>query len=124
MRRNWLNAALAPIVRGYLDRLLAGLRTAGVRAPLYVMRSDGGMSSVDVAARRPAASIESGPASGAIAAAFLGRALGLERVLSFDMGGTTAKAATIRGGAPEIATEFEAGAADIPCAFRSSISRR
>jgi len=106
-----VNAALTPIVRGYLDRLLAGLRAAGIRAPLYVMRSDGGMSSLDVAARRPAASIESGPASGAIAAAFLGRALGLERVLSFDMGGTTAKAATIRGGAPEIATEFEAAGA-------------
>ncbi len=103
-----VNAALMPAVRGYLDRLAAGLREAGVGAPLFVMRSDGGMASVEAAALRPAALIESGPAGGVIAAAFLGKALGLRRVLSFDMGGTTAKAGTILDGTPEIATEFEA----------------
>ena len=103
-----VNAALAPIVRAYLERVAAGVRAAGVRAPIFVMRSDGGMAALGPAARRPATLIESGPASGVIGAAYLGRALGLEHVLSFDMGGTTAKAGTIRGGVPEISASFEA----------------
>lgn len=103
-----VNAALMPAVGGYLERFVAGVRAAGVAAPVFAMRSDGGMASVEVAARQPASLIESGPAGGVIAAAALGRALGLARVLSFDMGGTTAKAGTILDGTPEIATEFEA----------------
>ena len=103
-----VNAALRPIVRAYLDAIDAGVRARGIAAPVYVMRSDGGMTSLALAALRPATLIESGPAGGAIAAAERGRALGYERVLSFDMGGTTAKAGTICGGTPEIATSFEA----------------
>jgi N-methylhydantoinase A len=106
-----VNAALMPTVRRYLDRFVAGIRDARVSAPVYVMRSDGGMASIERAARRPASLIESGPASGVIAAAYLGAAMGLDRVLSFDMGGTTAKAGTILDGTPEIATEFEAAGA-------------
>jgi len=106
-----VNAALIPAVGGYLQRFVAGVRAAGVGASVFAMRSDGGMASVEVAARQPASLIESGPAGGVIAAALLGRTLGLERVLSFDMGGTTAKAGTILGGEPEIATEFEAAGA-------------
>jgi N-methylhydantoinase A len=106
-----VNAALLPIVGGYLRRLVSGVRERGVGAPVFVMRSDGGMASIDAAARRPASLIESGPAAGVIAAAHLGAALGLERVLSFDMGGTTAKAGTIVGGRPEVASEFEAAGA-------------
>jgi N-methylhydantoinase A len=103
-----VNAALMPVMRRYLDAFASGVRAAGVRAPLYVMRSDGGMASLEAAARRPASLIESGPAGGVIAAALLGRSMQLDRVLSFDMGGTTAKAGTIVDGLPEIATEFEA----------------
>lgn len=103
-----VNAALGPIVRGYLDRIAAGLRERAVVAPAFIMRSDGGMTALAAAARRPAALIESGPASGVIAAAFVGRALGIDNVLSFDMGGTTAKAGTIVRGTPEIGTSFEA----------------
>lgn len=103
-----VDAALAPIVRGYLERIVAGLRARGVRAPAFIMRSDGGMSALEVAAERPASLIESGPASGVIAAAFVGRALGLRDVFSFDMGGTTAKAGAIVGGSPEVGTAFEA----------------
>jgi N-methylhydantoinase A len=103
-----VNAALAPIVRAYLERVAQGVRAAGVRAPIFVMRSDGGMAALATAARRPATLIESGPASGVIGAAYVGRALGLEHVLSFDMGGTTAKAGTIRGGVPEVSASFEA----------------
>jgi N-methylhydantoinase A len=106
-----VNAALLPIVGAYLERLVRGVRARGVSAPLFVMQSDGGMASVDVASRRPASLIESGPAGGVIAAAHLGRMLGIERILSFDMGGTTAKAGTIVDGAPEIAHEFEAAGA-------------
>jgi len=103
-----LNAALAPIVRAYLDRVARGVRAAGVQAPIFVMRSDGGMAALTSASRRPATLIESGPASGVIGAAYVGRALGLANVLSFDMGGTTAKAGTIFDGVPEISAGFEA----------------
>ncbi|HEX3548863.1 MAG TPA: hydantoinase/oxoprolinase family protein [Candidatus Elarobacter sp.] len=103
-----LNAALAPIVQAYLDRVARGVRAAGVQAPIFVMRSDGGMAALKSASRRPATLIESGPASGVIAAAYVGRALGIDDVLSFDMGGTTAKAGTIFEGVPEISASFEA----------------
>jgi N-methylhydantoinase A len=106
-----LNAALAPIIQVYLDRVARGVRAAGVNAPIFVMRSDGGMAVLKTAARRPATLIESGPASGVIGAAFLGRALGIANVLSFDMGGTTAKAGTIFDGVPQISASFEAAGA-------------
>lgn len=103
-----VNAALLPIVRAYLERVARGVRAAGVQAPIFVMRSDGGMASLSSAARRPATLIESGPASGVIGAAYVGRALGVQNVLSFDMGGTTAKAGTIFAGVPEVSASFEA----------------
>ncbi len=103
-----VDAALLPIVRRYLDDLRAVLTEREIRAPLYVMRSDGGMTRADAAAARPAALIESGPAGGAIAAAALARRLQIADVLSFDMGGTTAKAGTIAGGRVQLANEFEA----------------
>ncbi|MBV9409046.1 MAG: hydantoinase/oxoprolinase family protein [Candidatus Eremiobacteraeota bacterium] len=103
-----VNAALAPIVQGYLDRVARGVRDEGVRAPIFVMRSDGGMAALKSASRRPATLIESGPASGVIGAAYVGRALGIDNVLSFDTGGRTAKAGTIRHGVPEISASFEA----------------
>jgi N-methylhydantoinase A len=103
-----VNAALLPVVRGYLERLAAGVRALGIAAPVFVMQSSGGTAALAHAARRPAALIESGPAAGAIAAAALGASMGLGEILSFDMGGTTAKAGTISGGVPEIAYEFEA----------------
>ncbi len=103
-----VNAALRPIVRAYLDAIATGVRARGIAASVDVMRSDGGITSLAFASERPASLIESGPASGVLAAAYLAKAMGLARVLSFDMGGTTAKAGAILGGAPEIATSFEA----------------
>ena len=103
-----VNAALLPVVRGYLDRLAAGVRALGITAPVFVMQSNGGTAALDFVAERPATLVESGPASGVIAAAAAGAAIGVANVLSFDMGGTTAKAGTIIGGEPEIAYEFEA----------------
>ena len=103
-----VNAVLAPIVQRYLERLVGALRENGVAASLYVMRSDGGMAAAQRVLTRPAAIIESGPASGAIAAAALGRRVDAQRLLSFDMGGTTAKAGAILGGVAQVAHEFEA----------------
>lgn len=103
-----LNAVLAPIVEGYLEQLASELRRNGIGAPLYVMRSDGGMASGPRILARPAAIIESGPASGAIASAALGRRIDARRLLSFDMGGTTAKAAAIIDGVAQVTGEFEA----------------
>ncbi len=103
-----VNALLSPIVERYLERLLQELHANGIDAPLYVMRSDGGMAAAPQILGRPAAIVESGPASGAIAAAALGRRVGAKRLLSFDMGGTTAKAGAIVDGVAQVAGEFEA----------------
>ncbi len=106
-----VSAALEPLVAGYLAALADGLKENGVTAPVHVMRSDGGMSEAWIAAKTPAALIESGPASGVIAAAALARRRRIERALSFDMGGTTAKAGAILDGKPEVVTEYEAAGA-------------
>ncbi len=103
-----VNAVLAPIVERYLERLVDALRVAQIEAPLYVMQSDGGMAAARHVLWRPAAMVESGPASGAIATAALGRRIAAGRLLSFDMGGTTAKAGTILDGTAQVAGEFEA----------------
>lgn len=106
-----VSAALAPIVGAYLDALARDVRALGIAAPLFVMRSDGGMSDASAAAAQPASLIESGPAGGVIAAAAVAAARGIRHVLSFDMGGTTAKAGTVVDGVAEIATEYEAAGA-------------
>jgi N-methylhydantoinase A len=103
-----VNAVLTPIVERYLKRLVDGLLSNQIEAPLYVMRSDGGLEAAKHVLSRPAAIIESGPAGGAIATAALGRRIAADRLLSFDMGGTTAKAGTIIDGVAQVAGEFEA----------------
>jgi N-methylhydantoinase A len=103
-----VNAVLAPIVESYLERLVGELRASGVASPLYVMRSDGGVAASAEILACPAAIVESGPASGAIAAAALGNTIGLGRLISFDMGGTTAKAGAIVDGVAQVSGEFEA----------------
>lgn len=103
-----VNAALMPIVRGYIERLAQALKARGIFAPLYVMQSNGGLATAERIADTPAAIIESGPASGVIAAAELARDASMPRVLSFDMGGTSAKAGTIVDGVVQVAAEFEA----------------
>ena len=103
-----VNAALSPLVSGYLSSLSASLRRSGISAPVYVMNSDGGASTVSFASSRPVVAIESGPAAGVVASKLLARQLAVPRVLTFDMGGTTAKAGTVIDGEPEITSEFEA----------------
>ncbi|MDA4844382.1 hydantoinase/oxoprolinase family protein [Hoeflea poritis] len=101
------NAYVRPQVAVYLSRLVARLRDAGIGAPVFMLHSGGGLISVETAAEQPVRLLESGPAGGAIFAADFARMHGLEKVLSFDMGGTTAKICLIEGGEPKTANTFE-----------------
>ena len=102
-----VNAYVKPLVRRYLGNLDGGLAHAGYAAPLRVMLSNGGLGSTDTAADFPLRLIESGPVAGAIVGRRIAEALALPEVLSFDMGGTTAKACFIRDGALPITEELE-----------------
>jgi N-methylhydantoinase A len=93
-----VNAYLRPVLETYLGKLRAKLDERGVRAPLFVSQSTGGLTTAEDARRRPVTIIESGPAAGVVAAAALAGRLGIPRMISFDMGGTTAKAASIEDG--------------------------
>ncbi len=104
-----VNAFLRKLLSSYLTNLERELRDRGFEGRLLVMQSSGGVSKVEYAIERPAAFIESGPAAGAVAVAHYSRLTGDERVISFDMGGTTAKAATVVGGEPAVTTEYEVG---------------
>ena len=101
------NAYVRPRVAAYLGRLAARLRAEGIDAPLLAMHSGGGLIGVETAAREPVRLLESGPAGGAIFAADLTKAHGIDRALGFDMGGTTAKICLIEDGAPKTANTFE-----------------
>ena len=103
-----LNAVLMPVVSEYIGRLARGLG-GPPRPRVSVMSSSGGLISVDEVYRRPVQTIESGPAAGVIASAALARAIGIARAISFDMGGTTAKAGTITDGLVETTSELEVG---------------
>jgi N-methylhydantoinase A len=91
----------------YLRRLEERMRALGIAGDLFVMQSNGGVSDVETACRFPVRLIESGPAAGALAAAHYGRLIDCPSLLSFDMGGTTAKACLIEHGEPLIAPQFE-----------------
>lgn len=104
-----INSLLIPVVSRYLGRLAEGLLSQGIGAPLYIMQSNGGLATVDVASRLPVATIESGPATGVTAAAEWGQMTGTDRILSFDMGGTTAKAGIVIDGTPRTINECEIG---------------
>ncbi len=101
------NAYVQPLMQGYLRRLEHELRAMGMHAPVFLMLSGGGLTTVDTACRFPIRLVESGPAGGAIFAAGIARAAGLNRVLSFDMGGTTAKICLIDDGQPQTSRSFE-----------------
>ncbi len=101
------NAYVQPMIAGYLGRLQAGLREMGLRAPVFLMLSGGGLTTIETACRFPIRLVESGPAGGAIFAADIARQCGLHQVLSFDMGGTTAKVCLIDDGQPQSSRTFE-----------------
>ncbi len=91
-----VNAYIGPTVGTYVGNLESSLKKIGFRGDLSIMRSNGGVMSPNVAISRPVAMMESGPVGGIIASAMVGQTLGYENVISFDMGGTTAKTSLIR----------------------------
>jgi N-methylhydantoinase A len=101
------NAYVQPMMARYLRRLETDLHAAGTSAPLFLMMSGGGLTTIETACRFPIRLVESGPAGGAIFSAHIARECGLDRVLSFDMGGTTAKICLIDGFKPQTARTFE-----------------
>jgi len=101
------NAYVQPLMAGYLDRLERELARGGFACPTYLMTSGGGLTTLETARRFPVRLVESGPAGGAILSAGLARENGFDEVLSFDMGGTTAKICFIGRGRPEQSRRFE-----------------
>ena len=99
---------VGPILESYLRRLQKAVSGMGL-PDLYVMGSSGGVFDVEEGLKMPAMAIESGPAAGVIAAALIGRQLDKPNLISFDMGGTTAKASLIKDGAVETTSEYEVG---------------
>ncbi len=101
------NAYVQPLMSAYLGELAEKLEGEGIAAPVLMMTSGGGLTTLKTARRFPIRLVESGPAGGAILASGVAAALGLEKALSFDMGGTTAKICLIENFEPESAREFE-----------------
>ena len=101
------NAYVRPLMASYLARLAEELKTEGFLCPFLLMTSGGGLTTLDTATRFPIRLVESGPAGGAILAQRISEHLGLDRMLSFDMGGTTAKLCLIDDGKPLTSRSFE-----------------
>jgi N-methylhydantoinase A len=101
------NAYIKPLMKSYLGRLQGELKKEGVDCPVFLMHSGGGIISIDSAAEFPVRLVESGPAGGAVFAANIASRYGLDKVLSFDMGGTTAKICLIKNQTPKTSRVFE-----------------
>jgi N-methylhydantoinase A len=101
------NAYVQPLMARYLRELAEGLRCSGVTGPVFLMLSGGGLTTIETACRFPIRLVESGPAGGAIFSATIARQCGIANVLSFDMGGTTAKICLIDDGKPQTSRAFE-----------------
>ena len=104
-----VNAYIGPKVGGYVKSLKSSLGDIGFDGDLSIMRSNGGVMTPEVATERPVAMMESGPVGGIIASAQVGAALGYDNVISFDMGGTTAKASLVKDGEPTLAPGYYVG---------------
>ncbi|WP_241810778.1 hydantoinase/oxoprolinase family protein [Cuniculiplasma divulgatum] len=103
-----INGALMPVISEYLSKLRDNLTSFG-SPPISVMSNSGGLIDEEEAGINPVAVIESGPAAGVVAASIVAAKLGISRIISFDMGGTTAKAGTVTDGRIEITSEYEVG---------------
>ncbi len=104
-----INTYVMPIIGTYLQSLRRVLDARGIAAPLLLMQSNGGLMTAEAAARLPANVIESGPAGGVVGAQALSRALDIPNIISFDMGGTTAKASLIENGEFTRSLEYQVG---------------
>ena len=102
-----VNAYIKPLMKSYLDRLVTRLKAIGVDCPVFMMHSGGGIMALETAAELPVRLVESGPAGGAIFASHIAARYDLSKVLSFDMGGTTAKICLIENQEPQTARVFE-----------------
>ena len=105
-----INAYVRPIVERYLNQLGSEVTRIGIDAPLLLMQSNGGLTTAKAAALTPMHIIESGPAAGVVGVQALTRRIGITKAISFDMGGTTAKASLIENGEVTRATEYQVGA--------------
>ncbi|MBQ2260556.1 MAG: hydantoinase/oxoprolinase family protein [Loktanella sp.] len=101
------NAYIKPLMKSYLGRLKTRLADEGADCPVFLMHSGGGIISIENAAEFPVRLVESGPAGGAVFAAHIAARYGLDKILSFDMGGTTAKICLIKNQTPKTARVFE-----------------
>lgn len=101
------NAYIKPLMKSYLGRLEGRLRSVGIVCNIFLMHSGGGIISLENAAEFPVRLVESGPAGGAVFAAHIAAGYGLDKVLSFDMGGTTAKICLIKNQTPKTSRVFE-----------------
>jgi len=110
-----VNAYIGPKVSGYVGTLESSLNEHGFRGELSIMQSNGGVMSPEVAARRPVMMMESGPVGGIIAGAEIARMLGYANVISFDMGGTTAKASLVRDNVAAMAEGYYVGGYESGC---------
>ena len=106
-----INALLVPLVSEYISGLERSFSTFFGNFSFFLMQSSGGVSEPSVVRRKPASLIESGPTAGVIAVSLLASKMGIKKAISFDMGGTTAKAGVVIDGKPEIITEYEVGGA-------------
>jgi N-methylhydantoinase A len=104
-----LNSYVGPLVRRYLVSLEKMLAADGFRGTFRVMQSNGGVMSAETAKRMPVTMMESGPVAGVIAAAHLGETLDIRHIISFDMGGTTAKSSLIKDFHPEVTSSYYVG---------------
>ena len=104
-----VNAAIAPIVSNYLNRMETKLKSLGFAGLLCVMQSNGGICTSEIACKKPVHLVESGPAAGVMVAAHIGMASGSPNVISLDIGGTTAKVGLVQDGKPKVSNEFEVG---------------
>ncbi|HKZ08031.1 MAG TPA: hydantoinase/oxoprolinase family protein [Methylomirabilota bacterium] len=102
-----VNAYLLPIMRRYLDHLAQGLAGIGIRAPLLVIASNGGVVGARAAGEKPVYAVQSGPSAGVAGAARLGRVADTRNLIAFDMGGTTAKASLVEDGRVSLTSEYE-----------------
>lgn len=103
------NSYVGPVVNRYVSKLADELDQRGLRSPLLITQSNGGVMSAATAVRQPIRTTESGPAAGVNGAAWLGQALGITNLIAFDMGGTTAKACVVQNGRPEMSSEYYIG---------------
>lgn len=101
------NAYVQPVMAGYLGRLRQALQDQGFGCPVFLITSAGGLTTLETASMFPIRLVESGPAGGAILASYLATQCGHDEVLSFDMGGTTAKVCLIDDGEPQYSRTFE-----------------